>query len=288
MRGFSIALLCLFIGCESNPDPLQSASPGISVVVERLVNLTPPEPNMPTVSLRRFDQKFNRQLVRVNPNPDNTGGCGKNYQVQIMPQLLFGLDGQDGQTRPTSEWSANVSINDIFTGTTSRVELSRLTKTDGAHRSLDAHLNATLTEFLNDLESAIKVLRKPDADLRTVLAEGSTGEIRVLLERLSMCPVPTLNQDLVDALGRSEDQTIRFRLVGLIGERRIRSAGDTLIDLIDLNDVEWTRAIIRTLSTLSHPRTQELLRILSVHDSPILQKEIKGASDRLEREQKIP
>ena len=54
-------------------------------------------------------------------------------------------------------------------------------------------------------------------------------------------------------------------------------------EVIDLNDIEWTRSVIRTLSTLNHPRTLELISILAVHESPALQKELKAAVERLER-----
>ena len=103
-----------------------------------------------------------------------------------------------------------------------------------------------------------------------------------------MCPIPDVDAHLGEALAKTNDQTLRFRLIGLIGERRVSAVGDQLIDLINLNDIEWTRALVRTLSTLQHPRTQELLQILSVHESPALKKEIKGAADRLERRSKIP
>ena len=119
--------------------------------------------------------------------------------------------------------------------------------------------------------------------LRTVFQSGSTAAQKMVLERMSICSELDLDPLLDNALAFATDTDVRFRLVGLIGERARHGAAHQLIDLINLNDIEWTRSIMRTLSTLNHPRTLELISILAVHDSPALQKELKAALERLER-----
>ena len=285
------AILCLWcVACNGRQEaePIDVSPVSVTVSVEKLVNVTPPTDAQADVRLNGLETKLQQALSRDSQRQQPPQACGQAYVVKIEPQVLFGFEPDSKRTIPLSEWSGIISVTDRFNGTTSRVELFWLAQASRQNTPIDQHLAESLDAFVSHVNDALHVLSADQATLEKILLNGAVGQQKLLLERLSSCPIPMLDRHLGTALKVASDQGIRFRLVGLIGERRVSELGDLLIDLIDLNDVEWTRVIVRTLSTLEHRRTQELLDILSVHESPILQKEIKGASDRLERQRKIP
>jgi hypothetical protein len=239
---------------------------------------------MPSVDLNALAPMLGRSLDDRSLRRLSPPTCAQSLDLWVQPRVLYGVDTVDTRSIPVSHWSAVVELKARKSKLSARVEITSLSRTRRLQmQTVEADVRAGLVLFSKRLEKVLSVLTRPASNLHHVFETGSVAEQKMLLERISLCSEANFDRQLSKAITFATDEGVRFRLVGLIGERRLHSAAHQLIDLIDLNNIEWTRSIIRTLSTLEHPRTLELISILAVHESPALQKELKSAVERLER-----
>lgn len=282
-----IKYLCLILlGLYSCTADVSSGGPDDPNVVQiqSIMDLTPSERGINRAQLEGIDRQLRRSLKRWITQERGSSSCMDKLSVQIQPRLVYGADTTKERTRFISAWSALIRMNVVVSRVSAQVEIvfDRAERI-GDGRTLDQSLSQGVIQFAEFVHASLSVLTRSPSELKDVLKQGTCAEKKLLLERISLCGETDFDVQLDDALTFATDADVRFRLVGLIGERRRHGAAHQLIDLINLNDIEWTRSIIRTLSTLEHPRTLELISILAVHDSPALQKELKSALDRLER-----
>ena len=180
-------------------------------------------------------------------------------------------------------WSAVLRLNHRKTGLNAEVELTVLPEPlDKPHQLAHSDEQKSVRRFVKQIQDALVMLADDSAEVTRRFKDATTASQKVLLERISLCEENELDLIIDEGLKSTTDLDVRFRLVALIGERKRHRAANQLIDLIDLNHIEWTRTVIRTLSTLDHPRIPEVLSILTFHESPSLQKEVQSAIERLE------
>ena len=292
------SIVCLGVSCTSERMTLSTS---LQVTVEPIVDLTPPNSTFERVPLSGLTDRIHEVLARKTKAQEPVSRCGVRYAVVISPSVAYGYAYPDSTDQKLgtstlglkpdyrSEWSSLIGMRDEANSLQSHLELSRSNASKPeAPVGLDIHLSEGLTVFLKELQSTFEAFDVSISKLPEFYSKATVQQKKLLLERLSLCPSPEHDTWLGQALQTTKDVGLKFRLVGLIGERRVDALGDLLIDMVDLNDIEWTRALVRTLSILKHHRARELFGILSVHESPLLQKELKTAVERLERRQKIP
>jgi hypothetical protein len=253
-------------------------------VLRSILDLTPAESIMPRVQLQALDPKLKGLLTGWLSTVPIGLACVQSLEIRIQPRVLYGVEMVDSKPVPVSHWSAVIELKTRDSKTLAQVELTSPNRAPNQQvKTVMQDIESGLVRFSQRLKSALDVLVRPASTLRNVFESGSIAEQKMLLERISLCAEDDFDAQLSRAVSIAVDEGVRFRLVGLIGERSLHGAAHQLIDLIDLNNIEWTRSVIRTLSTLNHPRTLELISILAVHESPALQKELKAAVERLER-----
>lgn len=280
----SLFVLGLLFSCASNDLPGGGSHPKDVLQIQPIMDLTPFAAGIDRAQIEVLDRELRRSLGQWVNQEGRISECMRTVSVWVQPRLVYGVDTTQNQTRFISDWSALVRLTSMMSGVSAQVDIVlEHSQRPGENKTVNHALSQGVVQFAEFVGKMLRVLSRSPSELTDVLKSGSYAEKKILLERMSVCGEHEFDIQLDHALTFATDEDVRFRLVGLIGERKRHGAADQLIDLINLNDIEWTRSIIRTLSTLEHPRTLELISILAVHDSPALQKELKSALDRLER-----
>ena len=270
-------------GCTPDASDSRGSNNGLRVV-RPILDLTPVASTVPRAHLKALNTKFRHLLSQWLSTGSNGLTCAQSLNVSIQPRVLYGVEIKTSKSVPVSHWSAIIELTNRDSKTSAHLELTSPYRAPNLRgKNVTQDIDYGLVQLSERLKSALNVLVRPASVLRDVFTTGSVVEQKMLLERISLCAEDEFDVQLSQAVDVATDEGVRFRLVGLIGERRLHGAAHQLIDQIDLNDIEWTRSVIRTLSTLNHPRTLELISILAVHESPALQKELKAAVERLER-----
>lgn len=254
-----------------------------AVKISPILDVTPSAQRVNDGFLTSARTQIQEHLTRWLDGQSQQSNCFQTLSVQVEPKVLYGQQQDDGQIKNLYHWSALLRLNHRTTGLTAEVEFTSLPElTDKSEPSGVLNESRILNRFVEDLEDALTMLVGDSDEVIRRFKSGHVASQKVLLERISLCEEDELDLLVDEGLMATVDLDVRFRLVALIGERKRHQAASRLIDLIDLNHIEWTRTVIRTLSTLDHPRTKEVLGILSYHESPSLQKEVQSALERLE------
>ncbi|MGB0646391.1 MAG: hypothetical protein ACPGQS_04405 [Bradymonadia bacterium] len=264
------------LGCFDDPAPN-------AIMISPILDVTPLGRRADDATLTTAQTTIRKSLNRWKNDQPRLSDCFQSLSVQIEPKVLYGQQQEQGRVKNLYHWSASLRLKHIRTGLNAEVELTVLPDPSVKPRHLDnLGEQQSLRRFIRHMEDALAMLVKDTADVTRRFKEGQTASQKVLLERISLCEENELDLVVDEGLKATTDLDVRFRLVALIGERKRHRAANQLIDLIDLNHIEWTRTVIRTLSTLEHPRIPEVLSILAFHESPSLQKEVQSAIERLE------